>query len=95
MRLPPIVLLLAALLHSLRRVLNDCARGLNKPELGLTAEVASWVPLLFGFLIFGHSGTSVAWTLVISATTGLVTIGLLLVVARDEQPVLPTVQRTA
>ena len=40
------VLLLAALLSGVRRVLSDAARGANRPLLGTVAEVASWVCLV-------------------------------------------------
>jgi O-antigen/teichoic acid export membrane protein len=65
------ILLLSALFMSLKRVLNDCARGLGHPEYGLQAELASWFPLLPGFLLLGDSATGVAWILVVSSFTGL------------------------
>jgi O-antigen/teichoic acid export membrane protein len=60
------ILLLAAFFMSMRRILNDCARGLGRPELGLRAEMVSWAPLIPGFLM-ANNGEEVAWTLVASS----------------------------
>jgi O-antigen/teichoic acid export membrane protein len=65
------ILLLSALIMSLKRVLNDCARGLGHPDYGLQAELASWLPLVPGFLLIGDTAIGVAWILVASSLAGL------------------------
>jgi O-antigen/teichoic acid export membrane protein len=67
------ILLLAALLVSVRRVLGDGARGAGSPALGTVAEAASTVVLVPGIaIVAGSVGvTGAAWTLVIAGAVGL------------------------
>jgi O-antigen/teichoic acid export membrane protein len=61
------VLLLAALLFSLRRVLSDCARGLGLPGQASLAEAASWAVAIPAIAVLGHlwGAEGVAWALVL------------------------------
>jgi Na+-driven multidrug efflux pump len=71
------VLLLSAVLFSLRRVLNDCARGLGKPEFGAVAELSSWltaVPALAILATQWHE-VGVAWSMVLVPTVSCVVLG--------------------
>jgi O-antigen/teichoic acid export membrane protein len=83
------ILLLSALFMSLKRVLNDCARGLGRPDFGLQAECASWLPLLPGFFLIGDSAAGVAWILVASSLTGLGVLATRLTLARASERGLP------
>ena len=76
------ILLLAALFMGLKRILNDCARGMGRPDLGLKAELVSWLPLIPGFLLVGTSGTGVAWSLAISAATGAAALTAMVLYSR-------------
>jgi O-antigen/teichoic acid export membrane protein len=80
------ILLLAAFLMSIKRVLNDCARGLGRPDLGLKAEAISWLPLAPGFLLFGNTGEGIAWCLVASSGTGVIALIGLVVGSRQTFP---------
>jgi O-antigen/teichoic acid export membrane protein len=81
------ILLIAAFFMSVKRILNDCARGLGLPEMGLRGEVISWLPLLPGFLLAG-TAEGVAWTLVASSAlgTGAVAAQLSLHCSRRPEP---------
>ena len=67
------VLLLSALLVSMRRLLADCARGVGLPGLGSAAEVAALALFPLAVLVIGGGATGVAWALVLS---GAVPLGL-------------------
>jgi O-antigen/teichoic acid export membrane protein len=69
------VLLLSALLVSMRRLLADCARGVGLPGLGSAAEIAALVLFPVAVLLVGGGATGVAWALVLS---GAVALGLVL-----------------
>lgn len=72
------VLLLAALLISIRRVLTDGARGIGQPGSGTIAEIVSWVALLALLPLAVPSGVqSVAWTMVASAALSCIVMLLL------------------
>jgi O-antigen/teichoic acid export membrane protein len=78
------VLLLAAAFSSLRRVLNDCARGLGRPDLGARAEVVSWFVLVPLVAALGPElgGLGIAWALAATAITGAGILALLLAWSR-------------
>jgi O-antigen/teichoic acid export membrane protein len=76
------ILLLAAFFMSVKRILNDCARGLGRPDLGLRAELISWIPLVPGFVL-APSGDGVAWTLVASSALGAISLAVQIVLSRD------------
>ncbi len=69
------VLLLSAVLVSMRRLLADCARGLGLPGLGSAAEIAALVLFPVAVLLVGGGATGVAWALVLS---GALALGLVL-----------------
>ena len=73
------ILLLSAFLFSMRRVLNDCVRGMGRPEWGAIAEVTSWVALLPGLaLLLPASGAEgAAWALVAASAVGLCVLSYL------------------
>src|SRR5205823_13955576 len=50
------ILLLAALVYSARRLLNDCFQGLGAPKVGSFGEVATWVGLAAGLPVLEHRG---------------------------------------
>lgn len=77
------ILLLSALVVSMRRVLSDCARGTGHPGIGTTAEVLALVlfPPTLGFMQGGPEG--VAWALVISGTVALGFLAVRLIRARE------------
>jgi O-antigen/teichoic acid export membrane protein len=81
------VLLIAAFLISLRRILSDGARGVGKPGLGTIAELTSLVLLVPSLLISVHFGlVAVGW-----AMTGcaFVSVGVLLFLLRRSQSETP------
>jgi O-antigen/teichoic acid export membrane protein len=81
------ILLLASLLMSIKRVLNDCARGLGMPDLGLKAEAISWLPLAPGFLLFGNTAEGIAWTLVATSATCVIVLALQMARSRSRMEV--------
>lgn len=72
------VLLLCALLQSVRRVAVDIFRAVGQPSVGTRAEMASWI--VFGVSVvpfvnsFGTIGA--AWSMTLSAFTSLFGVGL-------------------
>ena len=68
----------------MKRILNDCTRGMGKPSMGLRAEVASWLFLIPGVWLLGDSGTGMAWALVISAATGFLVLSGSLLASRHD-----------
>ncbi len=75
------ILLVAAVLFALRRVLAEGLRGAGRPGLGSLAEVAALASLLPAAALFSDSGASgIALALVVSAAVGLCAIVLGLIV---------------
>jgi O-antigen/teichoic acid export membrane protein len=88
------ILVLGGLLFGLRSVLADCARGLGRPGLGMTAEFVSWPAFIVsvGLLAPGYGATGVAWSVAISAALGLVVLLVLLAPKLLQEPVSATHQ---
>jgi O-antigen/teichoic acid export membrane protein len=98
------VLLVAAVLWSLRRVLTDGSRGLGRPMIGTVGEVTLGIVLVVLLLIFAtnHGATGVALALCIASGCALAVIAVPLVLSHRrgkaaaarpvdlEEPVLPT-----
>jgi O-antigen/teichoic acid export membrane protein len=72
------VLLVAALLMSVRRVLAEGARGLGRPAIGTVAEASMWVVLLplLPILAASNGATGVAVALTLGAALALVVIAV-------------------
>ena len=72
------VILIAAFMGSVRRILNDCVRGLGSPLYGGTAEVVSVGVFLIAALVlaqwFGAIG--VVWARVLGSFCGAATLAL-------------------
>lgn len=70
------ILLIAAVLIGVRRVLADGARGAGQPIVGTIAEVSSWIVLGAALPILASRGTAsaVAIAVVLSAAAGLVVL---------------------
>jgi O-antigen/teichoic acid export membrane protein len=70
------ILVLAAAVTAVRRVLTEGARGRGKPEIGSIAELISWVVLLPALAILGAAwgANGIAWAMVISSVAGLLAI---------------------
>ncbi|MEA2298627.1 MAG: hypothetical protein QOF77_1563 [Solirubrobacteraceae bacterium] len=86
------ILLLAALLVGLRRVMSDCARGGGHPTLGTAAEVVATAALPVGAgLLAGDGARGVSWALVASGALGLAVlmVGFLATPDRPPPPPLP------
>jgi O-antigen/teichoic acid export membrane protein len=65
------ILLLAALLFSLRWVMNDSSRGFGHPEWSLAGEIAFWPAFALVLLTLGAAAQNVAWAVVAGAGTSL------------------------
>ncbi len=65
------VLLISALLVSLRRLLADCARGAGLPAIGSAAEIAALALFPLAVVLIGGGATGVAWALVLSGALAL------------------------
>ncbi len=76
------ILLVAAMLLSVRRVLSDCVRGAGFPGYGTVAEVASAITLVFALVLFapGYGVEGVAFAMVCSAGVGLAVLVSLAVI---------------
>lgn len=72
------ILLLAALLAGVRRVLADGVRGIGHPGLGTLAEVVSWVCFVPAMAILAPGGgvEGVAWAVVSSSGVALLVLVL-------------------
>jgi O-antigen/teichoic acid export membrane protein len=69
------ILLVAALLAAVRRVLSDAIRGVGHPGAGALAEIIALVTLLVGIVLFaGDSAEAIAKVTVAAASAGLVAI---------------------
>ncbi|HWH11935.1 MAG TPA: oligosaccharide flippase family protein [Solirubrobacteraceae bacterium] len=60
------VLLISALLVSMRRLLADCARGAGLPGIGSASEIAALALFPVAVVVIGGGATGVAWALVVS-----------------------------
>jgi O-antigen/teichoic acid export membrane protein len=60
------VLLLSAVLVSVRRLLSDCARGAGFPGIGSASEIVALGLFPPAALLIGGGATGVAWALVVS-----------------------------
>jgi O-antigen/teichoic acid export membrane protein len=78
------VLLVAAVLWSLRRVLTDASRGLGRPLIGTVGEVTLGVVLVVLLLLFAtrHGATGVAVALCIASACALAVIAVPLALTR-------------
>jgi O-antigen/teichoic acid export membrane protein len=88
------ILLVAALLTALRRVLTEGARGLGKPGTGSVGELVAWIALLPALAVFGAAwgATGVALAMVASSVAGLVAVALSFIPReRADRVVLPAV----
>lgn len=76
------ILLAAALLQSLRRVISDAARGAGYPRLGSVAEVGSWLVFVPAAFLWSNAAglTGFGYAVVVGSAGGLilVSVGLLL-----------------
>jgi O-antigen/teichoic acid export membrane protein len=98
------VLLVAAILWSLRRVLTDASRGLGRPMIGTVGEATLGIVLVVLLLIFAtrHGATGVALALCIASASALAVIAVPLALPHrrgnpaaarpvdSAEPVLPT-----
>ena len=74
------VLLVAALLASVRRLLSDIAQGASLPGISSIAEIVSWAVLAPALLLltptYGTTGAALAMTLAYGASTAILAIRL-------------------
>ncbi len=70
------VLLISALLVSLRRLLADCARGAGLPGVGSLAEITALALFPLVLVVVGGDATGVAWSLVLSGAVALAVTAL-------------------
>ena len=70
------ILVLAASLTAVRRVLSEGARGRGDPAIGSIAELAAWVVLLPAVVVFGAAwqAEGVAYAMLVSSFAGLLAI---------------------
>ena len=87
------ILVVAAALTAVRRVLTEGARGLGKPELGSFAELVALVVLLPALAVFGAAwgANGIAFAMVVSSLAGLlaITIGATTPKNRMRQMIAP------
>jgi O-antigen/teichoic acid export membrane protein len=72
------ILVLAASLTSVRRVLTEGARGRGEPGIGSIAELVAWLVLLPALVVFGAAwhAQGIAFAMVISSLAGLLAISI-------------------
>jgi O-antigen/teichoic acid export membrane protein len=75
------VMLVAALLTGLKRLLGDCARGLGQPEAGTLAEVVAWLVMLPLAVILTqkYGGLGAAWSLLAAGAASVAVSGILMI----------------
>ena len=87
------ILVVAAALTAVRRVLTEGARGRGRPELGSFAELVAWVVLLPALAVFGAAwgANGIAFAMVVSSLAGLlaITIGTTTPKNRMRQVIAP------
>lgn len=91
------ILLIGALLLSLRRVLSDGARGAGYPGAGTIAELVSWIALLpaLALLAPAYGLTGVAWAFTASAATSIGALVAILVTTQRRNHVDPSEAESA
>jgi O-antigen/teichoic acid export membrane protein len=72
------ILVVAAFLSAVRRVLSEGARGLGKPGIGSLGELVAWVALLPALAVFATiwGVTGVAFAMVASSIAGLIAVAV-------------------
>jgi O-antigen/teichoic acid export membrane protein len=68
------ILLISALLVSIRRLLADCARGAGLPGIGSAAEIAALGLFPLAVVVVGGGAKGVAWALVVSGALALAVV---------------------
>jgi O-antigen/teichoic acid export membrane protein len=70
------ILVIAAAVTAVRRVLTEGARGRGEPGIGSIAELVAWVVLLPTLAVLGAAWGvhGIAWAMVVSSIAGLLTI---------------------
>jgi O-antigen/teichoic acid export membrane protein len=74
------ILVLASLFFALRKILVDCARGLERPELGLYSELTGLLAFaaLSAVLALPYAETGIAYAVLGAAVTGLASLIVML-----------------
>jgi O-antigen/teichoic acid export membrane protein len=74
------ILVLASLFFALRKILVDCARGLERPELGLYSELTGLLAFvaLSAVLALPYAETGIAYAVLGAAATGLASLVVML-----------------
>lgn len=91
------LLLVAALLQALRRVMSDAARGAGYPRLGSVAEVGSWLIFVPAAILLSAAAglTGFGYAVVIASAVGLVLVSVGFLVARRSRAAAELLARRA